>query len=181
MLARAALRGRLLSSAARAASAFAPDAAPPLDDSARVDAEVRRVMAEAPFDRAAPVDWDQAVATRRWPVKSILEPAEARVAEVLGGIRGMLRSRHPVLDRVASYYFAGGGGKHLRPAMLVLLAQSLDLSDEAAACRGEDTARRQLEFAGLAETIHVASLIHDDVLDNATTRRDLEAINVRCV
>src|SRR3990172_3657456 len=66
------------------------------------------------------------------------------------------------------------GGKRLRPA-LVLLA-------EWAACgSGPRTCERQelAEIAAAMELIHIASLIHDDVLDAASVRHNKPTINAR--
>jgi geranyl diphosphate synthase len=38
--------------------------------------------------------------------------------------------------------------------------------------------RRQQRIAEITELIHVASLLHDDVIDNASTRRGLKALNL---
>lgn len=56
------------------------------------------------------------------------------------------------------------GGKRLRPRMTLL---------SAAACGG--TAADHLPLAAYMELIHVATLIHDDVVDNAATRRGVNA------
>ena len=45
------------------------------------------------------------------------------------------------------------------------------LTPRAAACR------RQQRIAEITEMIHVASLLHDDVIDNAETRRGLKSLN----
>lgn len=59
------------------------------------------------------------------------------------------------------------GGKRLRPRLTLLAA---------AACGGE--AARHLHLAAYMELIHVATLIHDDVVDNAETRRGVNATAV---
>jgi len=65
-----------------------------------------------------------------------------------------------------SSHIIGGGGKRLRP--LLLLAVS-------AACGKEIDGRYPL--AAVIEFIHTASLLHDDVIDQATTRRGKVAAN----
>ncbi|HEV7178446.1 MAG TPA: polyprenyl synthetase family protein [Candidatus Baltobacteraceae bacterium] len=56
------------------------------------------------------------------------------------------------------------GGKRLRPRFTLL---------GAAACGGD--AVEHLQLAAYMELIHVATLIHDDVVDNAQTRRGVNA------
>lgn len=58
------------------------------------------------------------------------------------------------------------GGKRLRPALCFLMGQALGV-----------TADRMIPFARAAEFTHSASLAHDDVVDNASTRRSLRTIN----
>ncbi|HEY4000233.1 MAG TPA: polyprenyl synthetase family protein [Candidatus Xenobia bacterium] len=59
------------------------------------------------------------------------------------------------------------GGKRVRPA-LVLLSSQLFQHDEA----------RAIRLASAVEMIHVASLLHDDVVDNAPQRRGMAATSV---
>jgi len=56
------------------------------------------------------------------------------------------------------------GGKRLRPRITLLAAQTHDANSQ-----------RHLELAAYMELIHVATLIHDDVVDNAQTRRGVNA------
>ena len=60
------------------------------------------------------------------------------------------------------------GGKRLRPAMLLLSGSAV----------GELTADHVL-LATVIEMIHTATLVHDDVLDEAETRRHVPTINAR--
>ncbi|HZT12591.1 MAG TPA: polyprenyl synthetase family protein [Candidatus Baltobacteraceae bacterium] len=59
------------------------------------------------------------------------------------------------------------GGKRLRPRITLLAAQA----------NGADP-RAHLDLAAYMELIHVATLIHDDVVDNAATRRGVNATAV---
>jgi octaprenyl-diphosphate synthase len=59
------------------------------------------------------------------------------------------------------------GGKRLRPRMTLLAAAACDSNPE-----------QHLHLAAYMELIHVATLIHDDVVDNAQTRRGVNATAV---
>ncbi len=67
-----------------------------------------------------------------------------------------------------SRYLLGGGGKRLRPALLLLSAGY-------AGYRGESAIR----LGAVVELIHSATLIHDDVIDGANTRRGRPSANSR--
>ncbi len=60
------------------------------------------------------------------------------------------------------------GGKRLRPAMLLLTASAIgEINDE------------HLVLGTVIEMVHTATLIHDDVLDHAETRRHVPTVNAR--
>jgi octaprenyl-diphosphate synthase len=67
-----------------------------------------------------------------------------------------------------SSYLLQGGGKRLRPALLLLAAG-------ASGYRGSSAIR----LAAVVEMIHSATLIHDDVIDGANTRRGRPSANAR--
>lgn len=67
-----------------------------------------------------------------------------------------------------SNYLLEGGGKRLRPALLLLSAG-------AAGYRGEGAIR----LGAVVELIHSATLVHDDVIDGAQTRRGRPSTNAR--
>ena len=67
-----------------------------------------------------------------------------------------------------SSYLLGGGGKRLRPALLLLSAGY-------AGYRGDSAIR----LGAVVELIHSATLIHDDVIDGANTRRGRPSANSR--
>jgi len=61
----------------------------------------------------------------------------------------------------------GAGGKRLRPRLTLLAAEA-----------GGADPREHLPLAAYMELIHVATLIHDDVVDRADVRRGVNATNV---
>lgn len=74
----------------------------------------------------------------------------------------------PFLAEVASHLIAGGG-KRLRPALAVA----------AAAAGGAMTSEDVLLGGVSVELVHLASLYHDDVMDEASHRRNVESVNAR--
>ena len=71
------------------------------------------------------------------------------------------------VEQIASYLHQGGG-KRLRPALLLLAAG-------AAGYRGESAIR----LGAVVEMIHSATLVHDDVIDGAQMRRGRPSSNAR--
>ena len=67
-----------------------------------------------------------------------------------------------------SSYLREGGGKRLRPALLLLAAG-------ASGYRGSSATR----LGAVVEMIHSATLVHDDVIDDADTRRGRPSTNAR--
>ncbi|MFZ5540921.1 MAG: polyprenyl synthetase family protein, partial [Pseudomonadota bacterium] len=89
----------------------------------------------------------------------ILAPIADDMRRVDGVIRERLRSDIALIGTIGEYII-GGGGKRLRPAVLLLIARALGY-------RG--TAHTQL--AAVIEFIHTATLLHDDVVDESDLRR----------
>jgi octaprenyl-diphosphate synthase len=96
-----------------------------------------------------------------------LESDLARVREVLARTHKV----HGKLMQEVAAYVADGEGKLLRPCMLCLSAR---------AC-GLDTAStdHHINLAAAIELFHVATLLHDDVIDKATLRRGRQTVNDR--
>jgi octaprenyl-diphosphate synthase len=65
-------------------------------------------------------------------------------------------------------YLRGGGGKRIRPALLLLSSKLFDY-------RG----RGAVKLGAVVEIIHTATLVHDDIIDEARTRRGRPAANTQ--
>ena len=103
----------------------------------------------------------------------LVTPAFARsVGERLRVVERRLgelaRSDNPFVDEVSRHVIAAGG-KRFRPLLVVLASM---LADDAEADRVERAAL-------VVELIHVGSLYHDDVMDEAELRRGIASVNAR--
>src|SRR6201981_2910064 len=65
-------------------------------------------------------------------------------------------------------YLRGGGGKRIRPALLLLSAKLFNYQGRGA-----------VRLGAVVEIIHTATLVHDDIIDEAQTRRGRPAANTR--
>jgi octaprenyl-diphosphate synthase len=103
----------------------------------------------------------------------------ALVAEPLAAtdelFRSKLASDVPFIHHAGEYIF-DGGGKRMRPALLLLCARLLEEDAEGSARRpgGID---EDVTYAAVVELIHTATLIHDDIIDHAGLRRGRRTIN----
>jgi heptaprenyl diphosphate synthase len=83
-------------------------------------------------------------------------------------LRASVRSGDPFLDEVTGHLIAAGG-KRLRPGLALA----------AATGGGRRAEADDLQGAVAVELVHLASLYHDDVMDEATMRRTVESVNAR--
>lgn len=100
-------------------------------------------------------------------------------------LREMVVAKVPKLASAAEYFFKMGvEGKRFRPTVLLLMSTALNLPIpkapppmELGGTTTTDLRSRQQRIAEITEMIHVASLLHDDVLDDADTRRGIGSLN----
>src|SRR5438093_5336017 len=90
-----------------------------------------------------------------------------RLNDVEASLEKAVRSDTDFVTEAASY-LVNAGGKRFRP-MLVLLAGYF----------GDPSDRRLIDGATAIELTHVATLYHDDVIDEATTRHGVPSVNAR--
>jgi octaprenyl-diphosphate synthase len=67
-------------------------------------------------------------------------------------------------------YLRASGGKRVRPALLILSAY---------AAGGNGKAGNVIRSASVMEMLHTATLVHDDIIDNADLRRSRASVNAR--
>nr|YP_009296572.1 prenyl transferase [Apophlaea sinclairii]AOM65712.1 prenyl transferase [Apophlaea sinclairii] len=83
-------------------------------------------------------------------------------------LQTLIQARNPILYAAAEHLFAAGG-KRLRPAIVFLVAQ--------ATINSNLVLNSHARLAEITEIIHTASLIHDDILDDCTTRRGVNSVH----
>jgi len=97
----------------------------------------------------------------------LYDPVVEELRQVEEVLRRELRSQYPFVDELARHSFHLGG-KRLRPALVLLAAKA------CGAVKPD-----HLVLAAVMEMIHTATLVHDDVLDQASLRRHLATVNAR--
>ncbi|SPD73120.1 Polyprenyl synthetase [uncultured Desulfobacterium sp.] len=92
------------------------------------------------------------------PIKDKLEAVEEEIVREL-------RSEVEVISRM-SEYLARTKGKRIRPALFLLCSRLLGVKSD-----------RDVALATVIEFLHTATLIHDDIIDTADTRRGRATVN----
>jgi len=82
-------------------------------------------------------------------------------------IRAQAKAFDPAVEGYVSYV-CGAGGKRLRPALALL----------SAGATGKISASH-VDLAVILELIHIATLVHDDIVDGAELRRDQSSANAK--
>lgn len=98
-------------------------------------------------------------------VDEIIAPVKSEMSEFEDRFRESMKSQAPLLDKV-THYIIKRKGKQMRPLFIFLTAKMLgEVSDKT------------YDAANLVELLHTASLVHDDVVDDANERRGFFSVN----
>jgi heptaprenyl diphosphate synthase len=95
------------------------------------------------------------------------ESVSATLAAVEVALRGYLTSADPLVAEAASH-LAEAGGKRFRPLLVALGAQF-----------GDPSSPQVVDASNVIELTHLATLYHDDVMDEALVRRGAPSANAR--
>jgi octaprenyl-diphosphate synthase len=98
-------------------------------------------------------------------LSTILSPIKSDLLAVNQVIHASLYSEVPLVNQVAGHIIQGGG-KRLRPSTLLLVGGLFG-----------PVRKEHHELAAVIEFIHTATLLHDDVVDQSTKRRNHKTAN----
>jgi len=98
-------------------------------------------------------------------LNKISAPVKSELQEFQKQFSGVLKSNVALID-IITRYILKQKGKKIRPILVLLCAKLCGKIN-----------RRSYIAANLVELLHTATLIHDDVVDDAKTRRGLPSIN----
>jgi octaprenyl-diphosphate synthase len=100
-------------------------------------------------------------------LRDIAQLVDDDLAKVEELFEEQVRSDVPLVGEIARY-IREGGGKRIRPALLLLAGRACGQGGE-----------RAILLASVVEFIHTATLLHDDIIDGATVRRGRRSVNSR--
>lgn len=98
-------------------------------------------------------------------VKEMMAPIKAEMSEFDVRFRKNMQSKVPLLDKI-THYIIRRKGKQMRPMFIFLTAKMLGEVND-----------RTYDAASLVELLHTATLVHDDVVDDANERRGFFSVN----
>ena len=97
----------------------------------------------------------------------LIEPIASKLQLVDEELHRNFQSQIKTIGDVGDHIL-GGGGKRLRPALLLLVSKMLRYEGH-----------RDVIYGAVVEFIHTATLVHDDIIDEAAIRRGRTSINYR--
>ena len=106
-------------------------------------------------------------------LKDIYKPVEKQLIQIEDLLRNSLeRSRRKSILKINNYMLISPG-KRLRPALVALSSKAVS------ATQAPEAEKQLIKIATSVELIHMASLIHDDVIDHANLRHNKPTINTK--
>ncbi|BAQ65003.1 solanesyl diphosphate synthase [Geminocystis sp. NIES-3709] len=99
---------------------------------------------------------------------SLFDPVENDLLLLIDNLTSLVQAQHPILGAAAEHLFSAGG-KRIRPAIVLLVSRATMI--------GLEITPRHRRLAEITEMIHTASLVHDDVVDDAELRRQVPTVN----
>jgi all-trans-nonaprenyl-diphosphate synthase len=99
---------------------------------------------------------------------SVFAPVDNDLRLLTENLTKLVGARHPILGVAAEHLFSAGG-KRVRPAIVLLVSRATMLD--------QDITPHHRRLAEITEMIHTASLVHDDVVDEAELRRNVPTVN----
>jgi all-trans-nonaprenyl-diphosphate synthase len=99
---------------------------------------------------------------------TLFAPVDNDLRLLTENLKRLISARHPILGAAAEHLFEAGG-KRIRPAIVLLVSRATMLDS--------DITPRHRRLAEITEMIHTASLVHDDVVDEAELRRNVPTVN----
>lgn len=103
-------------------------------------------------------------------ITQVYKPIRRELLQVRNKIRSAVRAKDPVVDGIVGHIFRTNG-KLLRPALTIFAGRAAMKDSKAS------TPEKLVQLATAVELIHNASLVHDDILDGATSRREVRTLN----
>lgn len=100
-------------------------------------------------------------------IRDILSLIRPELNQVETNLVELTRGTLAIIDHI-NQYLHNSGGKRLRPAVLLLCSKLCGFRGDAA-----------VKLASVVELIHVATLVHDDIIDNANLRRGRLSVNAK--
>lgn len=110
------------------------------------------------------------------PFKMVADDISRLNAEVCGEVTG----KDEVLTASSQHFFGAGNtreGKRVRPVLVCLMGQATAMLQDLDEQQQQEASDQYRRLAAITEMIHTASLVHDDVLDAADTRRGGSAVH----
>jgi len=94
-----------------------------------------------------------------------MEPISDEMVEFESRFRNSMQSKVPMLNKI-THYIIKRKGKQMRPMFIFLTAKMLGTIND-----------KSYDAATLVELLHTATLVHDDVVDDANERRGFFSVN----